>query len=153
MNTSFVKRAKSLVGLGCVGLLLAATSASAASWDIRVSGLGARSCTDWLAWKEAQKGELRAMTIEWAQGFISGHNVYARVAGNAANSVVADVKVLATLLDAYCQKAPEAKILAGVVEITKSLGGANVNLAPKAAAPAGVIPPGKPAENAGKGPI
>ncbi|MCE1181362.1 MAG: hypothetical protein LWW81_03530 [Rhodocyclales bacterium] len=152
MNTSFLISARRLIGFGCL-CLWAAAPASAATWDIRVSGLGARSCADWVEWKDAQKGELRAMTIEWALGFISGHNVYARMAGNPANSVVADVKVLSTLLDAYCQKAPESKILAGVIEITKSLGGANINLTPKAAAPGGVTPPGKPAESKEKGPI
>lgn len=104
----------------------------AAATDIRVSGFGTRSCAEWQAWKEQQKGEPRAMTIEWAQGFISGHNVYAKVGSEAVNSVVADSRTLATLLDNYCQKNPQSRVLNGVIEITKSLGGAGVSLTPKA---------------------
>lgn len=73
------------------------------------------------------------MALEWAQGFIAGHNVYARTGTTTASPVVASVSVLIPLLDSYCQKNPEDRILSGVVEITTSLGGAKVKLAPKAA--------------------
>ena len=100
--------------------------------EVRISGMGVRKCAEWQQWKEAQNGEARAMALEWAQGFITGHNVYARSGNQQASSVVADDKVLIPLLDIYCQKYPENRILAGVIEITQSLGGAKVNLAPKA---------------------
>lgn len=121
----------------CKPLLIVAVfgifgSTAAMARDIRVSGSGTRSCAEWQAWKEQQKGEPRALTIEWAQGFISGHNVYARAGSEPANSVVADSRTLATLLDNYCQKNPQSRVLNGVIEITKSLGGAGVNLTPKA---------------------
>lgn len=116
-------------------LLVAAlvfASPPAAAKDIRISGFGTRSCAEWQAWKDQQKGEPRAMTIEWAQGFISGHNVYAKAGSEAVSSVVADSRTLATLLDNYCQKNPQSRVLNGVIEITKSLGGAGVSLSPKA---------------------
>ena len=40
--------------------------------------------------------------------------------------------MLIPLLDAYCRKNPEERIFSGVIEITKGLGGAKVNLTPKA---------------------
>jgi hypothetical protein len=114
--------------------LIAGTPLTMAA-DVRVSGMGVRKCAEWLQWKEAQNGEARAMTLEWAQGFIAGHNVYARSGNQAANSVVADDKVLVPLLDIYCQKNPDSRILNGVIEITQSLGGTKINLAPKAPPP------------------
>lgn len=111
--------------------LLAGTSLAMAK-EIRVSGMGVRKCTEWQKWKETQNGEARAMTLEWAQGFIAGHNVYASSRTQSANSVVADDKVLVPLLDIFCQKNPESRIFSGVIEITKSLGGAKINLTPSA---------------------
>ena len=114
-------------------LLLAATSGSAQtqSRDVKLSGMGIRKCSEWQHWKESRNAESRAMVLEWAQGFIAGHNVYARTGSETVSPVVASVSVLIPLLDSYCQKNPEDRIFAGVVEITKSLGGAKVNLSPK----------------------
>lgn len=111
--------------------LLAPTLASAQgqSREVKLSGMGVRKCSDWLQWKESRNNESRAMALEWAQGFIAGHNVYAR-SGNAS-PVVANVSVLIPLLDSYCQKNPGERILVGVVEITKGLGGSKVDLTPK----------------------
>ena len=116
-------------------LLLASTSggALAQSRDVKLSGMGIRKCSDWQQWKEAGNAESRALALEWTQGFIAGHNVYARTGTTAASPVVASVSVLIPLLDAYCQKNPGERILSGVIEITTSLGGAKVNIAPKAA--------------------
>lgn len=116
-------------------LLLALPSggAQAQSKDVKLSGMGIRKCGEWLQWKDSRNAESRAMVLEWAQGFISGHNVYART--GSASPVVASVSVLIPLLDAYCQKNPEERILAGVIEITQNLGGAKINLAPKVPAP------------------
>ena len=116
--------------LGVLLLLLAGSETLAA--DIRLSGMGVRQCTEWMEWRAEKMGEARALTLEWAQGFIAGHNVYARVGNQQVNSVVADVKILSPLIDAYCQRNPQARILSAVIEITQSLGGAKVNLAPKA---------------------
>lgn len=116
-------------------LFLALDCNPAVARDIRVSGMGVRKCAEWQQWKEEKKGELRAMTLEWAQGFIAGHNVYARIGTEPANSVVVDTKVLVPLLDSYCQKNPESRILSSVIEITQSLGGAKINLTPKAPSP------------------
>ena len=110
-------------------------SAQVATKDVKVSGMGIRKCSEWHQWKDSQNGEARAMTLEWANGFIAGHNVYARSGTEVANSVVADVKVLIPLLDSYCQKNPESRIISAVVEITKSLGGTKINVAPKGAMP------------------
>jgi hypothetical protein len=112
-------------------LVLTFGSSQAMARDVKVSGMGVRKCAEWQKWKEEKSGEPRAMVLEWTQGFIAGHNVYARSGTEAANSVVADTKVLIPLLDSYCQKNPEVRILSGVVEITQSLGGAKINLAPK----------------------
>jgi hypothetical protein len=116
-------------------LLLAATpgGVQAQSRDVKLSGMGIRKCSDWQQWKEAGNAESRALALEWTQGFIAGHNVYARTGTTAASPVVASVSVLIPLLDSYCQKNPGERILSGVIEITTSLGGAKVNIAPKAA--------------------
>ncbi|MDP2825922.1 MAG: hypothetical protein Q8O52_24935 [Sulfuritalea sp.] len=128
-------------------VLLASTSDSAwaQSRDVKLSGMGIRKCSEWQQWKESRNTESRAMVLEWAQGFIAGHNVYARTGTETASPVVASVSVLIPLLDSYCQKNPEDRILAGVAEITRSLGGAKVNLAPKAPPPRNPQP-----ENKGK---
>jgi hypothetical protein len=110
-------------------------SAQVLAKDVKVSGMGIRKCSEWQQWKDARNGEARAMALEWAHGFIAGHNVYARTGTEAASSVVADAKVLVPLLDSYCQKNPESRILSGVVAITQSLGGAKINLTPKAPPP------------------
>lgn len=134
LNHSKMRQCPVLVA---AALLLLGAGADALARDIRLSGMGVRQCGEWTQWKTDNKGEARALTLEWAQGFIAGHNVYARIANNQpANSVVADVKVLSPLIDAYCQRNPQGRVLAAVIEITQSLGGAKVNLAPKA-------PPGK----------
>jgi hypothetical protein len=100
--------------------------------DVKLSGMGTRTCADWVQWKEARNGEARAMAAEWVQGFIAGHNVYARSGAEPAASVVADIKVLMPLLDSYCQKNADSRILSGAVEIIQSLGGTRIKLAPKA---------------------
>lgn len=107
-------------------------SPQAMARDVKVAGMGIRKCTEWQQWKEAKNGEARAMTLEWAHGFIAGHNVYARTGSEGATSIVADVNVLIPLLDSYCQKNPGSRILSGVVEITRSLGGAKIDLTPQA---------------------
>lgn len=119
-----------------LALVLLATpfgSVEALSRDVKLSGMGIRKCSEWQQWKASGNAESRAMALEWAQGFIAGHNVYARTGTTTASPVVASVSVLIPLLDSYCQKNPEDRILSGVVEITTSLGGAKVKLAPKAA--------------------
>lgn len=129
-----------------LALLLAATGchAQATSRDVKLSGMGVRKCADWQQWKEARNAESRAMALEWAQGFITGHNIYARSGTATAGQVVATVSVLIPLLDAYCLKNPEQRIFSGVIEITQSLGGARVNVEPKAAPP-------RPPQNEPKG--
>ena len=105
--------------------------------DAKLAGMGVRKCSEWMQWKEARNGEARATALEWAQGFIAGHNVYAR----NASSVVANTNVLVPLLDAYCQKNPENRLFLGVIEINQSLGGAKVNASPNApSAPAMPMP-------------
>ncbi|WP_371325109.1 hypothetical protein VX159_06220 [Dechloromonas sp. ZY10] len=106
-------------------------AANAQSRDVRVGGLGIRKCVEWQQWKQQNNGEVRALALEWAAGFIAGHNVYGRNGGEPVNSVVAESAVLATLLDSYCQKNPEQRILSGVMEITQSLGGMKTQVAPK----------------------
>ena len=105
----------------------------AQSRDVKLSGMGTRKCGEWQQWKAAGNTESRALALEWAQGFIAAHNIYARSGTTAASPVVASVSVLIPLLDSYCQKNPEERILSGVIEIMQSLGGAKVNVAPKAA--------------------
>jgi hypothetical protein len=109
--------------------------------DVKLSGMGIRKCAEWQQWKEDKQGEPRAMALEWTQGFIAGHNVYARSGTEAAASVVADTKVLIPLLDNYCQKNPDSRIFSAVIEITQSLGGAKVNLSPKAVPQQNPTPP------------
>lgn len=120
-------------------------SAQAETRDARIAGMGIRKCTEWQQWKEAKNSEARAMTLEWVQGFIAGHNIFARKGAEAASSVVADVKVLLPLLDAYCLRNPGDRLVSAVVEITQSLGGVKVDLAPKAPPPPNPRP-----ENKGK---
>lgn len=119
---------------GLAGLCLVALAPAVNAADVRVSGMGVRKCTEWVEWKAANNGQARATTLEWAQGFIAGHNVYARIGRDNAPSVVADAKILVTLLDSYCEKNPDQRIVAGIIGITQSLGGAKLNLTPKAPA-------------------
>jgi len=106
--------------------------AQAQTRDVKLTGMGIRKCSQWQQWKDSRNAESRAMVLEWAQGFIAGHNVYARAGRETVSPVVASVSVLIPLLDSYCQKNPEDRILSGVIEITRNLGGAKVNLSPKA---------------------
>lgn len=117
--------------------LLVSTFANAQTQprDVKLSGAGIRKCGEWRHWKESHNTEARALVLEWAQGFIAGHNVYARAGEKTSSPVIANVSVLIPLLDSYCQKNPEDRILSGVAEITHGLGGAKVNLAPKAPPP------------------
>ncbi|KAF0165419.1 MAG: hypothetical protein FD157_1406 [Rhodocyclaceae bacterium] len=117
--------------LALVLLAVAADGTQAQTRDVKLSGMGTRKCSEWQHWKESRNTEARAMVLEWAQGFISGHNVYARAGTETANPVIANASVLIPLLDSYCQKKPEDRILSGVAEITQSLGGAKINLSPK----------------------
>lgn len=114
-----------------VCFLLAVLAVPGAAWarDVKVGGMGIRKCSEWTAWKTAQNGEARATAVEWAQGFLAAHNVYS----SATNSVVAESRVIATLLDAYCQKNPEERLVSGVADLVQNLGGAKINMAPKAA--------------------
>ena len=113
-------------------VLGAPAAAQSQSKDVKISGMGVRKCAEWQQWKEAGNGEARAMALEWAQGFIAGHNVYSRAGQDAVGTVVADSKVLIPLLDSYCGRNPESRMLAVFVQIVQSLGGAKVNLEPKA---------------------
>jgi len=119
--------------------LVVATSAPApvtaqgTTKEVKISGMGVRKCAEWQQWKEERNGEARAMALEWTQGFISGHNVYA--GSGTGNSVVADVKVLLPLIDSFCERNPDSRILNVVIQITRSLGGANVRADPKPPAP------------------
>ena len=146
-----IHRHHSSSALRCIALALilgAAGTALAQTRDAKIGGMGIRKCTEWQQWKETKNNENRAMAIEWAQGFISGHNIFARKGSEAASSVVADVKVLIPLLDAYCQKNPGDRLISGVAEITQSRGGARFDLAPKVT-PAPPAPNPRP-ENKGK---
>ena len=120
-------------------LLLAAAPVAAQQTqrDVRIAGMGARSCADWNGWKEARDAQPRALALEWTQGFIAGHNVYARPRP-PATTVYADTKVLLPLIDAYCQKNPEMRLISVVIEITRNLGGTSVQIKPR---PPGTPPP------------
>jgi hypothetical protein len=119
-----------LASLLVPAFLIAGISAAEAQ-NVQVSGMGVRKCSEWQQWKEAQKGEARASVLEWAQGFIAGHNVYARGGNQQANSVVASNEILIPLLDIYCQKNPDTRIFTGVIEIIQNLGGRKINITPK----------------------
>lgn len=119
---------------GLAGLCLVALAPAVNAAEVRVSGIGVRKCAEWSEWKTASNGQARATTLEWAQGFIAGHNVYAQVSSNNAPSVVADTKILVTLLDSFCEKNPDQRIVAGMIGITQSLGGAKPFQKPKAPA-------------------
>jgi hypothetical protein len=131
-----IHRLRATALVPALALVLLATpfdGVQAQSRDVKLSGMGIRKCSEWQQWKTTGNAESRAMALEWAQGFIAGHNVYARTGTVAASPVVASVSVLIPLLDSYCEKNPEERILSGVAEITRNLGGAKVNLAPKTA--------------------
>lgn len=110
-------------------------NAQTSTKEVKITGMGLRKCAEWQQWKETRNGEARAMALEWAQGFIAGHNVYTRSDADAASSVVADVKALIPLMDSFCERNPDSRILSVVIQITQSLGGAKVRVDPKAPAP------------------
>lgn len=126
--------------LSLVTALLLICHVDAWSRDVKVSGMGVRKCSDWNQWKDDKNGEARATTIEWANGFFTAHNVYAPKGYEQATSIIADAKVLVPLLDAFCQKNPDSRILNGVIEITQSLGGARINISAKPSTPLGPRP-------------
>lgn len=115
--------------LSIIALVYPAPASAQGARDVKVSGVGTRKCTEWQQWRTARNGEARATALEWAQGFISGHNVYSR---GGVNSIVADNKLLLPLIDNYCQRNAESPLFNAVVEITQNLGGARINMAPKA---------------------
>jgi hypothetical protein len=123
----------------CAAALILATGmpavvdAQSSTKEVKISGMGVRKCAEWQQWKEERNGEARAMALEWTQGFIAGHNVYS--GSGSTNSVVADVKILLPQIDSFCEKNPESRILSVVIQITRSLGGANVRLDPRTPAP------------------
>lgn len=119
-----------LAAIACIVVSAHPLPASAqTSRDVKVSGVGTRKCTEWQQWREARNGEAQATALEWAQGFIAGHNIYSR---SGANSIVADNKLLLPLIDNYCQHNAASPLFNAVVEITQNLGGARINMAPKA---------------------
>lgn len=118
-----------VAALALLAPVLDAQAQTPSNREVKVTGVGTRKCADWQKWKEEGNGELRAMAIEWTQGFIAGHNVYSR--SGASNAVVADAKVLIPLFDNYCGRNPEMRLLNVVMEITQSLGGSKVFIQPK----------------------
>lgn len=58
----------------CLLLALGASveGAFAQSQEIKVSGMGIRKCAEWQQWKDTGNAESRAMTLEWARGFMAG---------------------------------------------------------------------------------
>lgn len=137
------KLVRKISALSVIAAIAFVGHADAWGRDVKVSGMGIRKCSDWNQWKDDKNGEARAMTIEWANGFFAGHNVYAPKGYEQATSVVADAKVLVPLLDAYCQKNPDNRILNGVIEIAQSLGGARINFSSKPPAPSAPRPDAK----------
>jgi hypothetical protein len=121
--------------LALILLVAPLDNVQAQSRDVKLSGMGIRTCSEWQQWKVSGNAESRAMALEWAQGFIAGHNVYARTGTAATSPVVASVSVLIPLLDAYCQKNPNERLFAGMAEITRELGGAKVDMSPKSTPP------------------
>lgn len=101
--------------------------------DIKISGMGIRKCSEWNQWKVAKSGEARAMTLEWAQGLISGHNLYSQAGKESSSAIVINSNLLVSLLDTYCEKNPEQRIFLGISDTIQNLGGAKLNLAPKPA--------------------
>jgi hypothetical protein len=107
------------------------TASSVHARDIKATGIGVQACSNWNAWKAAKNGELRAMALEWSFGMIAGHNVYSPTTSENPASVVVDSKVLTALLDSFCEKYPEQRLLSAVLDIVQSLGGAKMSAAPK----------------------
>lgn len=140
MTPNRIRATGAIAGFAALFVLADAALAQTATRDVKVAGMGLRKCSEWQQWKDGKNGEARALALEWAEGFISGHNVYARRGNEPMSSVVADTKVLIPLLDSYCQKSPENRILNGVIEITQSLGGARINLSPRPVVPQGSSP-------------
>lgn len=118
----------SLMGLLALGATGAAVSADR---EIKVSGLGVRTCAEWNRWKESRNGEARALMVEWTQGFLAGHNVFARLGWQGAAAVTASSGVILAILDARCQASPDARLLEVVVQLAGGLGGARVELQSK----------------------
>ena len=63
------------------------------------------------------------MAIQWAQGFIAGHNIYTNASPPSSNAVPSKPAVLIPLLDSYCEAPPQSPLVAALINITKNLGG------------------------------
>lgn len=117
-----------LIGLWAFG---APIPGVAADREIKVSGVGVRKCAEWNRWKESRNGEARALMVDWTQGFLAGHNVFARLGWQGAAAVTASSGVILAMLDARCQASPDARLLEVVVQLAGGLGGARVELQSK----------------------
>lgn len=119
--------AKAKSGLAVLAIVSLAAGDALAAKDVKISGAGVRKCSEWNNWKAERNGEARAIAVEWALGFVAGHNVYSR--GDSTQSLVnPNSKTVAALLDTYCQKRPDDRLLFSVLDMVKSLGGTGVDL-------------------------
>lgn len=107
------------------------TSATTAAREIDIEGIGIRKCSEWNSWKEEKNGEARAMAIQWAQGFLAGHNVYTSEVKGAPGPVPSKAAVLIPLMDSYCDSLPQTPIVAALINITKNLGGSRMTVLPE----------------------
>ena len=71
------------------------------------------------------------MAIQWAQGFIAGHNIYTNASPPSSNAVPSKPAVLIPLLDSYCEAPPQSPLVAALINITKNLGGSKMTVVPQ----------------------
>jgi hypothetical protein len=81
------------------------------------------SCADWLAERRGQGKYRWESDVSWFQGFVAGHNVYAKPPDS--RQILADPYDVELWLDTYCQKDPTRHLVHGAVEYIATHGGSN----------------------------
>jgi hypothetical protein len=102
-------------------LIVAVTSLPAYAWN-SVEGGGARSCAQFAKDYQEHPEETETAYFEWAEGYISGLNVWV-VSTNLPRRDVSSMSISdqEALLRTYCNEHPLASYSAGAIEIFNRL--------------------------------
>ena len=87
------------------------------------------SCADWHAERRGQGQYPWQSEVSWFQGFVSGHNAYAK--SPETRAILADPFDVELWLDTYCQKNPSQHLVHGAIEYIEAHGGSNPLPAPQ----------------------
>ena len=81
------------------------------------------SCGDWFAERRGQGQYRWESEVSWFQGFVAGHNAYAK--SPETRAILADPFDVELWLDTYCQKNPTRHVVHGAIAYIEAQGGSN----------------------------